>query len=86
MTLTVTRRTIIVGKPTTLGERLRLLRAERNWTLRDLEQKSGISNAFLSQVENGKSNISLNHAATLALLFNTTLDYIAWGRGRKVYK
>lgn len=37
-----------------LGMYLRSLRDARGLTLRDAEEKSGISNAFLSQVESGK--------------------------------
>jgi transcriptional regulator with XRE-family HTH domain len=38
----------------TLGEYLRRVRKERKLTLRGLEEKTGISNAYLSQIENGK--------------------------------
>ena len=38
----------------TLGEYLKRTRKERGCTLRTVEEKIGISNAYLSQVENGK--------------------------------
>lgn len=39
------------------GGFLRKLREDRNMTLRDVEQKIHISNAYLSQVESGQRNI-----------------------------
>ena len=40
--------------PSDLGEHLRSIRNERKLTLRDVELETGISNAYLSQIENGK--------------------------------
>lgn len=37
-----------------LGDYLRNLRDTRRMTLREVEQASGVSNAYLSQLENGK--------------------------------
>ena len=37
-----------------LGDYLRTLRAARRMTLRDVEQSAGVSNAYLSQLEQGK--------------------------------
>ena len=39
------------------GGFLRKLREDRNMTLRDVEEKIHISNAYLSQVESGQRNI-----------------------------
>ena len=39
------------------GEFLKKLREDRNMTLRDVEQKIHISNAYLSQVESGQRSI-----------------------------
>ncbi len=36
-----------------LGEKLAAARAERNWTLREVERRTGIHNAHLSQIETG---------------------------------
>lgn len=38
---------------TTLGELLAIAREMKGWTLRDLEEKTGISNAAISQIETG---------------------------------
>jgi transcriptional regulator with XRE-family HTH domain len=37
-----------------LGELISLSRELHGWTLRDLEMRSGISNALISQIETGK--------------------------------
>ena len=39
------------------GEYLKRIRLDRNMSLRDVEVNTGISNAYLSQVERGKRNI-----------------------------
>jgi transcriptional regulator with XRE-family HTH domain len=40
--------------PNQIGERIKSLRKERNWTLQDLCQKSGVSVSTLSKVENAQ--------------------------------
>ena len=42
-----------------LGQRIRLVRSERGMTLADVARESGLSTGFLSQVENGVTNVSL---------------------------
>lgn len=37
-----------------LGTALKEARAARGWSLREAEEKTGVSNAFLSQLEGGK--------------------------------
>lgn len=39
------------------GQYLKKLRLEQGYTIRQVEMKTGISNAYLSQIENGKRNI-----------------------------
>jgi HTH-type transcriptional regulator, competence development regulator len=39
---------------TALGACLKEARAKRGWTLREAEEQTGVSNAFLSQLEGGK--------------------------------
>lgn len=39
------------------GEYLRRIRLDRMMSLRDVENETGISNAYLSQVESGKRNV-----------------------------
>lgn len=40
--------------PVTLAERLKALRTERDLTLRELADRSGLSNGYISLLENGK--------------------------------
>lgn len=48
-------RTSLEGKPSSrLGDYLKSVRSAKGLTLREVEDVSGISNAYLSQLENGK--------------------------------
>jgi len=38
----------------TIGQRIKRLRTQRGWTLRELSARSGVSNPFICQVENGR--------------------------------
>src|SRR5205085_10384815 len=49
-----------------VGRRLREGRAARNWTRRDLAERSGVSVRFLVQLEAGRANISVRRLADLA--------------------
>ena len=54
---------------------LKILRRSRGLSLRDVEQETGISNAYLSQLEIGRAvNPTLDKARTLARFFNVTVD------------
>ena len=62
-----------------LGHKVRFLRQGKGWTLSDLAEKSGISKAYISDLENGaagKPNIQYVYAITLALdvTLNDLLD------------
>lgn len=54
-----------------LAARFKKWRKKKGFTLRDLEASTGLSNAFLSQFENGKSNISYENAKLLIRLMRT---------------
>lgn len=42
-----------------VGERLRLIRTARRWTLREVAERAGLSESFLSQVERGRTSASI---------------------------
>lgn len=42
-----------------VGARLRTIRSVRRLTLRDVSERAGISESFLSQVERGRANVSI---------------------------
>jgi transcriptional regulator with XRE-family HTH domain len=52
------------------GAAIRRLRAERGWTLRDLSERSKISQSALSRVETGQITLSFDRAHALARALN----------------
>jgi len=58
-----------------LGALLKKTRKRRNLTLRDVQKETGISNAYLSQLENGKiANPSPNILHQLAKLYEISYE------------
>jgi transcriptional regulator with XRE-family HTH domain len=58
-----------------LGERVRFLRTGKGWTLSDLAERSGVSKAYISDLENaaaGKPNIQ--YVFSIAVALDVTLD------------
>ncbi len=49
-----------------MGNTLKSLRKERKLTLKDLAEKTGVSISFLSQVERGKSSVTLESLKKIA--------------------
>ncbi len=58
-----------------LGKRIQKLREERRLTQEDMEEKTGINARYLSAIECGKRNVTLD-----------TLDKIARGLGVELYE
>ena len=56
-----------------LGERIRLLRKERQLSLRDLAFKIGMEPSNLSVIENGKSNPQILTYARIASALNVAI-------------
>lgn len=56
-----------------LGDRLRELRATRGLTLRQLADSSGLSAGLLSQIENGRTDPSIETLRRLARVFDSDL-------------
>lgn len=59
-----------------VGDRIKALRQERKLTLRELSQKADISISFLSDIENGRSNPSLDRLKSIAEALDTTVSYL----------
>jgi transcriptional regulator with XRE-family HTH domain len=58
-----------------LGELLKEKRIKRHWSLRDVEQKTGIHNAHLSQIESGSiARPAPNLLFTLAALYDARYE------------
>jgi transcriptional regulator with XRE-family HTH domain len=61
-----------------LGFLIRLSRELKGWTLRDLEERSGISNALISQIETGRiCDPSWHRVVKIARALNLKLDRLA---------
>lgn len=56
-----------------LGERLRKLRNERNLTIAELADKSGLSSGLISQIERGRSNPSVRTLQRLSSALGVNL-------------
>ncbi|MDI1463285.1 helix-turn-helix domain-containing protein [Catellatospora sp. KI3] len=56
-----------------LGDRLRELRQQHGYTLRQLAAEADVSSALLSQIENGATDPSLSTLRKLARVFDTSI-------------
>jgi putative transcriptional regulator len=59
-----------------MKNRLRVLRAERNWSQADLADRLEVSRQSVNAIETGKYDPSLPLAFKLARLFDTTIEQI----------
>jgi putative transcriptional regulator len=59
-----------------MDNRLKVLRAERNWSQEVLAQKLGVSRQTINAIERGKYDPSLPLAFKFARLFNLSIEDI----------
>ena len=59
-----------------MNNRLRVLRAERDWSQADLAAKLEVSRQSVNAIETGKFDPSLPLAFKLASIFQTTIEQI----------
>jgi putative transcriptional regulator len=59
-----------------MKNRLRVLRAERNWSQQELGNRVGVSRQAINAVETGKFDPSLPLAFKLARVFDTTIETV----------
>ena len=59
-----------------MKNKLRVLRAERDWSQADLAAKLNVSRQTVNAIENGKYDPSLPLAFKLANLFKTSIEMI----------
>ncbi|MFN3835893.1 MAG: helix-turn-helix transcriptional regulator [Glycocaulis sp.] len=59
-----------------MKNRLKVLRAERNWSQADLAERAGVSRQAINAVETGKFDPSLPLAFTLAEVFSLRIEDI----------
>lgn len=66
--------TLLKSGLTRLGTRLRSLRTQRGWTLAELAQRTNLSEAYLSRIENGDRQPSLAVLFELAHTYNLSIS------------
>ena len=66
---------------TGLGPRLRLVRAWRRLSVRELARRVGCSASLISQIERGVSVPSVGVLYSLATELGSSLDYLLFGSG-----
>lgn len=59
-----------------MKNRLRVLRAERNWSQADLAQRLEVSRQSVNAIETGKFDPSLPLAFRIARLFDSTIETV----------
>ena len=59
-----------------MNNRLKVLRAERNWSQADLAQRLDVSRQSVNAIETGKYDPSLPLAFRIARLFELTIEQI----------
>jgi putative transcriptional regulator len=67
-----------------MKNRLRVLRAEREWSQADLAQRLEVSRQSVNAIETGKFDPSLPLAFKLARLFETTIEQIFSDEGQRL--
>ncbi len=62
-----------------VGDRIREAREKKGWTQERLGEKTKLSKGFISDVENGKTNIGSENLLKVADALNANLDYLLRG-------
>ena len=63
------------------GDRVRVLRKRKGWSLEELAERAGMHVTYLSSVERGYRNPTLNVVAALSLALGFTLSSLLKGIG-----
>jgi XRE family aerobic/anaerobic benzoate catabolism transcriptional regulator len=59
-----------------IGQRVRRLRGRRDWTVRQLAERSGLSPRFVTDLEAGRANIAVGRLARVAEVLEAPLEQI----------
>lgn len=62
-----------------MGKRIAKVREQRGWKQKELADRAGMSVTFLSEIENGKRNLSSGKLLRIADELGTSMDYLARG-------
>lgn len=69
-----------------MENRLRVLRAERDWSQRDLAERLEVSRQSINAIETGRSDASLPLAFRIAELFDRSIEEIFVSPSRRSSK
>jgi len=72
-----------MNQANTPGDRIKAMRIERKLTQDRLATDAGISTGFLSDLENGKSNVGADKLLDIAEALDVSLDYLMKGEQEK---
>lgn len=61
---------------TTLGIRIRQARVVKRWNQQRLAGEAGVSQNYISDIENGKSNPAISTVTAIAKVLGVSLDYL----------
>ncbi|KAA8669682.1 helix-turn-helix domain-containing protein [Clostridium sp. HV4-5-A1G] len=62
-----------------IGERIRIEREKLNLTREEFSELISISSVFLSQIERGERQMSMNTLIKVSTELDVSIDYIIWG-------
>lgn len=66
-----------------LGKKIRKLRLAKGWTPEDLASRSDLLPSYISRLENGNANPTLNTILALARVLKTSTDLLLKGIDRR---
>jgi XRE family transcriptional regulator, regulator of sulfur utilization len=64
-----------------LGKRVRALRLDRGWTQEELAYRSGLNRSYMSDIERGRSDVSLSTLQKIARPLGISLAELLTGIG-----
>src|SRR5699024_11398087 len=68
-----------------IGKKIKDLRIEKRFTLKELAEKTGLSASFLSQVERSKSSITLQSLSKISDAFDVSRSYFFSDEDNETY-
>lgn len=73
--------------PITIGDRIRKLRKEKNWSQYDLAEKSGVARPVINLIENSKvKRVDYGNVIAIAKVFEVSPDWLTGNPTEKTDK
>jgi transcriptional regulator with XRE-family HTH domain len=69
-------KSMVTKMPKNIGEKIKDLRNEKDWSLRELENRTGINYSVLSRIESGKRPLTDQEVIIFADLFDVSSDFL----------